>query len=959
MKFSLFTLAVFFYSFCKSQTIPINPFVYGQNANLTATIGINTSTGGKMDKYWQTTTPLDTQNYVKQSRVYNMRYSGINVEIYCLLDGVFNNPLSNIRLTINDYIRKALIMQDNGIVPVLALPLSENDDDDTASFSIAAGRIAKLVKNVNDSLTLKYFRPAVTHWVYPNEPEEGGYIGTTVIHGYDSTDAAKFIYRYIRSFHDSVMAIWKPSWNGTFAGPQFIGPELYSFDNYTHTTTGLTRLIEQLCGKYNPTGTNYSILPYLSEFSWHFYAFNDESQPTIGIPIPTDSNLVDILASGVPRYGIAGNSKPLQQNIDSLKSWLGTSGVKMAITEANVCHKNDVNQNDTYNITNDAIKGNGANSFRGAQVYAELMSICMKNNIRLNMWSGIEGCGTGCNDSLYKTNVGYLNSDPSKFGGLGGKKPLWHTFKLLSDNFHGNFYQGNYFHNGAGGAAKPVNHAKGVKSFASVEPAGIKVLIMNQNDSAYKFRLNFNSSMSVGSDTLLIQFPNLASDGFITLNNPKKNYPTPADITYFPIPGRSTILLTFDCNGVFQSRKDYTETNAIAGTGPHYRQFGNTVVDASAMAKNTISCGHAGIGGTISSNTTFTNDTVYVNSNILLAGNTTLTFINCLVVMAPGTKIKATPLSSIVLKKTVMIGCEGTKTWQGLELIGNYKNGNRLLIENSTILNAKYPVKADKIPDIKITKSVFANGEGTAIELSRSQSFSFTENLVLGFNTGIKTTDTKPNYVSEIKNNRMIDVETALKFVNDGHNMLENTCNLMLYKSRGIETLNTDLAEMGSPAMSSGNTFLKMTPGVPLDYINHNGSPTKLYYGASQIVQFSLPLIANIPILQASADRVCLTAAPSVVCSGWTVGITEHNETINPNILIYPNPSTGAFTINYSNLPKGNWTLNIFDVLGKLINTRKVDANAETTTFQINSNGLYFVSLQSGDNRITQKVIVE
>jgi hypothetical protein len=77
-------------------------------------------------------------------------------------------------------------------------------------------------------------------------------------------------------------------------------------------------------------------------------------------------------------------------------------------------------------------------------------------------------------------------------------------------------------------------------------------------------------------------------------------------------------------------------------------------------------------------------------------------------------------------------------------------------------------------------------------------------------------------------------------------------------------------------------------------------------------------------------------------------------------MLIYPNPGTGAFSLNLSNAAKGNYTLSIHDVLGRRISERNVDfSRQKTIPFEINSKGLYFVSLKNGNNRITQKVLVE
>ena len=55
------------------------------------------------------------------------------------------------------------------------------------------------------------------------------------------------------------------------------------------------------------------------------------------------------------------------------------------------------------------------------------------------------------------------------------------------------------------------------------------------------------------------------------------------------------------------------------------------------------------------------------------------------------------------------------------------------------------------------------------------------------------------------------------------------------------------------------------------------------------------------------------------------VGIEESEKAL-PEFLIYPNPSSGAFTINLMNVAKGT-TITVYDVLGQLITSRKVDPN--------------------------------
>ncbi len=927
-----------FYVHCYAQ--PINNGMYSQNANLTDTVGINPNAGGYLDQFWNPSMPA--QNFLKESRTYFMRYGGIQVEKECVITGIFNDsPPSNLDKTINDYIQKAIVMQDNGMVPMLTLPLNEDlDDDNDSTFILAANQIKILVKEVNLGLIARAKLP-VTHWVYSNEPEEGGKILGVPIHGYDNTDAAKWIHRYIKAYYDAIIVtgggIWQTSW-GT---PVFIGPELYGYDNYNHGTGKVNELIKQLTGQA-PYGTINDIRNYINIFSWHYYPFNDESQQLIGIAAPTRENVIDILQkpTGVPRY-MTSNSRPLLADINEVKSYL-PSTIGVAITEANICHINDT----SGFFANDSITGTGANSFIAGQFWAEMMSVGMEGGMKiLNFWSSIEGQSA----DGYRTNVGFLNTDPdpSKFGGtLGAKKSTFYHYKMLADHFHGNFYRGNYIHNGVS-PTPPTTYFKGIKTFASMEPAGIKIVVLNQHDFAYDFHVNFNGSGTNVSGRVTLDF-NFSSD------------PSYAGLNTFmydgvlALPRRSTTLLVFDCDGNFVSRTDYTETEALANVDPQLRQVGTVVIKPTVIA-----CGMpGGIGGTINSNTTFINDTVSVNSNILVTGTAKLSFINCLVVMAPSTEIKANPQASIEVINSTMIGCEGTKKWNGIVMNGNYHAGLKLLIQNSFIINAITPVTSVKLGDLKITGSVFVNGI-TAVDLDRSEMFSISGNLFAAFKTGINTTKTKKGYVSNIKENLFYDLETAMKFLDDEHNKLDIICNQVMYKQEGIKSVGTDLKEQGTATLSAGNEFIKTTSFIPTDYLDHTGTATKYYYGPAQTAAFSFPLVMNVPIIMAAADRVCPILFAPLACPPWIVGIEEQAEETKPNLLVYPNPSQGEFTVSLSNLPKGNWSLTVYDVLGKLISSQKVDSNMESTTLRISSKGIYFVSLQSSDNRVTQKVIVE
>jgi hypothetical protein len=236
-KIFLFTI-VFSYALCGTAQI-INLSVFGQNANLTDTIGVNTNTGGHLEEFWNTGNP--SQNFISQSNSKQMRYGGILVELNCKIDGNTAIPNSNISVTIKDYIRKAIVMQDNGITPMLTLPMLIGLDNNPAipTLTLSASQVALLVKGVNDGLKAKG-RTVCTQWIYSNEPEHGGLnTANKPIHGYDSVDAGVQIHAYIQPYYNSVQSVWaanQTAWGIDTTQIKFVGPELYSFDNYNHGT---------------------------------------------------------------------------------------------------------------------------------------------------------------------------------------------------------------------------------------------------------------------------------------------------------------------------------------------------------------------------------------------------------------------------------------------------------------------------------------------------------------------------------------------------------------------------------------------------------------------------------------------------------------------------------------------------------------------------------------------------
>jgi len=76
-----------------------------------------------------------------------------------------------------------------------------------------------------------------------------------------------------------------------------------------------------------------------------------------------------------------------------------------------------------------------------------------------------------------------------------------------------------------------------------------------------------------------------------------------------------------------------------------------------------------------------------------------------------------------------------------------------------------------------------------------------------------------------------------------------------------------------------------------------------------------------------------------------------------------PNPFLGATKISFYMPKAAKATLSIFDVSGKLVATRNIDAvkgtNTETfTREQLQTSGVLYYTLESGDFTATKKMII-
>jgi len=86
---------------------------------------------------------------------------------------------------------------------------------------------------------------------------------------------------------------------------------------------------------------------------------------------------------------------------------------------------------------------------------------------------------------------------------------------------------------------------------------------------------------------------------------------------------------------------------------------------------------------------------------------------------------------------------------------------------------------------------------------------------------------------------------------------------------------------------------------------------------------------------------------------------------ISKELLVYPNPSNGDFTIKYELKKKTNVRIDLIDIKGILIKTFIDVANQYDGKYQIPislnelPNGIYFVNLIKGNEKFVERIVIE
>lgn len=88
--------------------------------------------------------------------------------------------------------------------------------------------------------------------------------------------------------------------------------------------------------------------------------------------------------------------------------------------------------------------------------------------------------------------------------------------------------------------------------------------------------------------------------------------------------------------------------------------------------------------------------------------------------------------------------------------------------------------------------------------------------------------------------------------------------------------------------------------------------------------------------------------------NGGTTWIYNNDNIQNEDVNVFPNPTTGIFTVK---VPQETKTIRVLNTIGQVIEVKKIENKFETT-FNLSKSGLYFVQVTTNNGIGIQKVIV-
>ncbi|MCK5028233.1 MAG: T9SS type A sorting domain-containing protein [Bacteroidales bacterium] len=90
----------------------------------------------------------------------------------------------------------------------------------------------------------------------------------------------------------------------------------------------------------------------------------------------------------------------------------------------------------------------------------------------------------------------------------------------------------------------------------------------------------------------------------------------------------------------------------------------------------------------------------------------------------------------------------------------------------------------------------------------------------------------------------------------------------------------------------------------------------------------------------------------------FSVDPTGINE-LSTGFKIYPNPGTGLFKLEMNNISNGDYTVEVYDVIGKVVYKSNITESISNIDLTHMNSGLYYVSVNNGEERNITKIMIQ
>ena len=230
----------------------------------------------------------------------------------------------------------------------------------------------------------------------------------------------------------------------------------------------------------------------------------------------------------------------------------------------------------------------------------------------------------------------------------------------------------------------------------------------------------------------------------------------------------------------------------------------------------------------------------------------------------------------------------------------------------------------------------------------------FIKNITLG---GISNT-TNCNYYSHYWQNQPVGVEIGLSYLLQINTGIVSDTNSFFFEGDQLAAWmdwnnDGDFEDSGEQILS--HTF-SMASSLPQQAIIT--VPLNAHIGETRMrVRITYDVATEGPISPCGTSSYGEVEDYQIKIINPALSIQDENSPTN--ILIYPNPSTGVFNLNVSDLGAPIYKINIINTQGAIVSTLNIANNKQQIDLSALAKGIYFVHLLSNEKTYVRKIMLE